>query len=111
MMGCFFSGKVDGARSDQEANSGRSDEEVLEESDLIVVCQKYTTGWDEWRIVAVLGRFNRRKTFNSLDPYRVVLARGYVTKNLLTFSVSCFFSFLLTINFLENWLLVVFSNY
>lgn len=56
-VACFFSGKVQGARSDREANSWSfecpDDAAVLDEADLIAVCQKYTTGWDEWRVVAI----------------------------------------------------------
>jgi len=56
-IGCFFSGRVDGARNDQEANSCEfdsfDDASVLEVADVIVVCQKYTSGWDEWRVVAI----------------------------------------------------------
>jgi len=50
-VGCFFSGKVDGV-TDVQVNEC-NDKEALEAADLIVVCQKYTTGWDEWRLIAV----------------------------------------------------------
>ena len=95
MMGCFFSGKVDGARSDQEANSGRSDEEVLEESDLIVVCQKYTTGWDEWRIVAVfiLRKLGSEEFLQQLLGRGTRSRRGQGKRRPWIFEFRCFFGF------------------
>eukprot|EP00930_Biecheleria_cincta_P001562 TRINITY_DN102698_c0_g1_i1.p1 TRINITY_DN102698_c0_g1~~TRINITY_DN102698_c0_g1_i1.p1 ORF type:complete len:884 (-),score=142.78 TRINITY_DN102698_c0_g1_i1:206-2836(-) len=50
-VGCFFSSNVNGVTDNQE--NGCDDKEALEAADLIVVCQKYTTGWDEWRLIAV----------------------------------------------------------
>ena len=53
-IGVFFSGRVktsDGKMlRDREANGKISDQEMLKKADIIVCCQKFLAGWDEWRV-------------------------------------------------------------
>ena len=40
--------------SDYHVHSdGQPDSVALEAADLVVMCKKYTTGWDEWRLIAI----------------------------------------------------------
>ena len=52
-VSCFYTGSVEGTGSDFKANGNRSDAEALEQADLIILCRKYTTGWDEWRVCGI----------------------------------------------------------
>ena len=51
-VACFFTGKVDDGSTDGQAN-GLPDPEALEAADIVVLCRKYTTGWDEWRVCSI----------------------------------------------------------
>ena len=40
--------------SDYHVHSdGQQDSVALEAADLVVMCKKYTTGWDEWRVIGI----------------------------------------------------------
>eukprot|EP00931_Biecheleriopsis_adriatica_P063421 TRINITY_DN38408_c0_g1_i2.p1 TRINITY_DN38408_c0_g1~~TRINITY_DN38408_c0_g1_i2.p1 ORF type:complete len:891 (-),score=188.14 TRINITY_DN38408_c0_g1_i2:6-2678(-) len=52
-VSCFYTGSVEEIGTDFKANGSRQDAEALELADLIVLCRKYTTGWDEWRVCGI----------------------------------------------------------
>ena len=56
MVACFFTGYADTAHGDSTTDAkvnGSHDVDALEKADVIVLCRKYTVGWDEWRVVSI----------------------------------------------------------
>ena len=56
VVACFFTGYADtanGASTTDAKVNGTHDSDALEKADIIVLCRKYTVGWDEWRVVSI----------------------------------------------------------
>lgn len=56
-IGVFFSGLVKAKNGkmirDREANGQEPDQKMLGKADIVVCCQKFLAGWDEWRVCSI----------------------------------------------------------